>query len=168
MEIIDQDFICDICNKTILDGQARYSKTNNHYDCEFPTGQPTVLSLFSVAKEMDEKFGTIMESKQKAYKKPIGQGVIATKVKKLVFEALKKYIDGEPTEIIMWIQAPEYRGPRWDLACWGINCKYGQIQVTVYSWSTMTNCAKSKKLEICQDGIMTFNVEPSDVNFGNS
>lgn len=156
-----QEVVCSICNKPVLGGQARYSVTENHYVCEFPTGQPKIPSFAEIKARVDKALEALTGRPSPRGSKPIGQGAIAMRVKKLVFEALSAYFEGEPVDVKMWVQAPEYRGPRRDLACWGLTCTYNGVTVTVHSWSTMTQCAKSKRLSISPDGIMTFDVGPT-------
>lgn len=157
-----QEASCGICGKPVAFGEARYTVTDNHYDCEFPRGQAQEPSFREVAAIMDANMEVFTVRKPRRVQKPIGQGVIGTKVKKRVFEALKEYFDGEPSNVIIWIQPPEYRGPRWDLACWGLFCEYDGLKVHVHSWATMTHCAKSARLSVREDGNMTFDVVPSD------
>lgn len=154
---------CQHCGKPVLDGQARYALNDNHYDCEFPKGQPPVLSLREVVATLDNARESLpgLTGPTKAPRAPAGQGALALKVRGMVFEALKVHLEGEPTEVVMWVQPPEYRGPRWDLACWGLDCKYGTRQVSVHSWDTMTRCAKAKRLVATPEGALSFDVGPA-------
>jgi hypothetical protein len=162
MEDTRQKVICSICNNPVVDGQARYSVTGDHYDCEYPVGQPKIESFRKVIADMDTSLQSLTGRPPKRIHKPIGSGAIATKVKAMVFKALEQYVDGAPADVVMWIQPPEYRGPRWDVAGWGLHCKYKGVSVSVHSWDTMTNCAKSKRLAIVHEGGMSFDVGPVD------
>lgn len=41
-----------------------------------------------------------------------------------------------------WIQKGGYRNHHWDLACWGADCEKDRVPATLYSWNTMTKCAR--------------------------
>ena len=141
---------CSICKKPVFAGEARYTVTNNHYECQFPGGRQ---SFDDLVDELDSRLESLTGRKRRRASKPIGQGAIALKAQAKVLEALKKFYAEEPSDIVVWVQPPAYRGDKWDLARWGLNCRFGRMPVTCYSWATMTECAKSKNLTVTNDGI---------------
>ena len=56
------DTNCSICHKPVLDGQAIYTITNNHYDCEWPNGRKTLTELSDEADEQLAKINGMIDT----------------------------------------------------------------------------------------------------------
>ncbi|MBB4861596.1 hypothetical protein HNP46_000407 [Pseudomonas nitritireducens] len=150
----DDAEVCSICGQEVKFGQPRHSLTGNHWDC-----MPKVEDVRDVIKRMDDAMTGLCEMAgiPKAKKPPVraGTGPTTEKVKAKIIAALEKEYGCPITDVVIWVQPPAYRGPRWDLAGWGGTAKAGQISLTFQSWNTMTACAKGETLEVGPDNMTT-------------
>lgn len=151
---------CTICRKPVVAGQARYTVTENHYDCEFPNGYVSPVEMF---KEAEEKLSALYLTKPRAAPCRPGDGPVAKKVAALLSQLFKEKLgwDIKPDSMNFWVQPPAYRGPKWDLAVWGCSFphpKFPTSSVSVHSWDTMTRLLKRKKVELMEDGAWSFDV----------
>lgn len=143
----DEAEVCSICGQEVKVGEPRHSLTGNHWEC-----MPKAESFQDVIKLMDKAVEELCEVADipKPRKPPVraGTGPTANKVKAKIIAALAKEYGCPITDVVLWVQEPAYRGPRWDLAGWGGSAKAGPLTITFHSWATMTACAKGKTLEI--------------------
>lgn len=84
-----------------------------------------------------------------------GEGRTAVKLRGMLTEALAARTGAEVLDMRLWTQPGDYRKARWDLARWGADAEldrrtYRQ-KVALYSWSTMTECARHG-ISITDDG----------------
>jgi hypothetical protein len=148
------DHLCTICHEPVVDGQPRYSITDNHWACEKIPSREEAEQAYA---KMDELLGTATGKKPRKRSKPIGEGKTALKVKRLVEVALLTYYEAQTVEgLTLWCQPPAYRGPRWDLACWGGHAQVDGLQRCFSSLATMTECAKA--------GEISFSHHPGDID----
>ncbi|WP_298151053.1 hypothetical protein [Flavobacterium sp.] len=151
---------CTICSLPVLAGQARYTVTENHYDCEYPDGFVSPMDMLKQAEE--RLFGVTGRKVRAAPCKP-GDGPVAKKVAILLSKLFKEDFGWEidPASMSFWVQAPAYRGPKFDLAVWGCSFPhpdFKKLNVSVHSWDTMTRLLKRPKIKLMADGGWSFDV----------
>lgn len=156
--------LCTICGKPVLEGEARYTITENHYDCE----RPAFVSDSELSRRGDEVMrrlssAALLVAPMRKRPVPIGKGVVALRLKRKLCTALSEYHNGaEIVELWLWIQPPGYRGPKYDVACWGGFYVVNNVQAAFHSWDTMTVCAKAKTLTLSGKQWFDLEVWPSD------
>jgi hypothetical protein len=135
--------VCSICNLPVEDGQPRYSRTNNHWECE----KPNRLSPSEVIAQMDAAIEGLTGKKPKKQVKPVGEGPTAKKLKIMIEQALLDFYEAKTVDgLVLWVQPPAYRGPRWDLSCWGGHAVVDGLTRSFHSLATMTECVKAGKI----------------------
>jgi hypothetical protein len=143
---------CEYCGKPVYADEGYHGVSLNHYNC-----QGNSLERFEEAcKKLDElveDFGI----KPKRKKVREGEGRIAQKCIKLATEAFERETGGTVTRALIWNQQGRYRGPKWDLAAWGVDFHFiskegHQMTGNVVSWSTMTQVSKLDKMDIVPSG----------------
>jgi hypothetical protein len=146
------EHICTICHRPALPEQGIYSISGNHWDCE-TRGEKDLDAAF-------EQLSSIVGARKSPVK--AGTGKTATKLKAMIMEALAAENPGAAiTDIDLWIQAPAYRGPRWDLAGWGGVAKIDGRPATFHSWATMTACVKSGGVRLWLEDVRTWDIGPA-------
>lgn len=55
----EDDDICEICKKPVVDGEARHGATGNHYDCTYPHGRKSDKELL---EDVDTAIGLLEET----------------------------------------------------------------------------------------------------------
>lgn len=143
---------CDHCGKPVYADEGYHGVSQNHYDCH----DDQIRKLDEDIVKLDgmfEDFGF----KPKRKKVREGEGKIAQKCLKLATEAFERETGGTVTAANIWNQQGQYRGPRWDLAAWGVYFDFtlpereNIIKGSIASWSTMTAVSKLKVMEISTD-----------------
>lgn len=59
----EDDDICEICKKPVVNGEARHGATGNHYDCHYPHGRKSDKELFA---DMDAAVEKAEQAAQRA------------------------------------------------------------------------------------------------------
>ena len=154
------DWTCSICKKPILDGEPRYTAGEHkgifrHWDCYAPE-----------LKKIDDVMALMVGDRKKiriltgVRKSPVraGDGPVAKRLGIKLAAAIKRELDldVDPKDLKFWVQPPEYRGPRWDLAVWGCTVTHPDSpnrMLSFHSWDTMTRLVKAKELKIVSDGL---------------
>jgi hypothetical protein len=151
---------CTICGQHVVAGQARYTVTENHYDCEYPNGY---VSPMDMIKETEAKlFGQAVKKVRATPCRP-GDGPVAKRVAKRLSTVFKDQLEWEidPGTMSFWVQAPAHRGPKMDLAVWGCSFPHPdlpKLKISVHSWDTMTRLLKRPKVALMADGGWSFDV----------
>lgn len=157
------DACCSICKRPVVDGQAYYSITGNHYDCEFPRGRQTADQLIA---ELDEKLAA-SGIKPKRRKAQEGTGATATRAKTLAIAAIEAALGESLFDVTLWNQQGAYRGARWDLDRWGLCFSFRRDGHTfkgqASSLATMTDCVKAGVMKATPSSGMAFDfsIEPT-------
>lgn len=158
--------ICETCHTPIFDGEARYgARDYQHYDCAFPNGRQAMFSISEAIEKADAAIFAMTGKKPRKRPCRAGDGPTAKKAIVNVVSAFK-HSHGwgiDPTTIRLWVQAPIYRGPRWDLAGWGgfaQHPEFANLKISFHSWASMTEVAKSKKVYIHDEGVSDWEVCP--------
>ncbi len=157
--------LCTICTKPVLAGQARYSITENHYDCQFPNGRKAADESFAdVSKKMDGALAAL-GFKPKRIKAQEGAGKTATKAKALAVKAIEETLGLPVFDVSFWKQQGAYRGKHWDLDRWGLTFSFNEDDHVFKGQSstlaTMTECARSKAMVARHGDVAhSFAVEP--------
>lgn len=133
----------------MVNGQARYTPTDNHYCCEFPNGQTT----------LDDQFRELGIGKRKSRARE-GTGKTAVKAQKLAVAALERELGAELFDVLIWNQQGVYRGVRWDLDSWGLRFSFIRDGHTfsgqASSLETMTACVKAGAMKATPDRSISF------------
>lgn len=141
--------ICTICKRPVINGEARYTPTDNHYSCEFPNGQTT----------LDDLCRELGIDKRKPRKRE-GTGKTAIKAQNLAVAALALELDAELFDVLIWNQQGAYRGVRWDLDRWGLQFSFIRDGHTfsgqASSLATMTACVKAGAMKASAEGSIAF------------
>lgn len=109
--------------------------------------------------------------------KPIrGNGTARSKLRTMLKTALRQHFPESPEIIVeledFWIQQGAYRHATWDLARWGCYPRMwlhgGRVTLSIYSWDTMTECARRgiELLHHDRDGSWEFEVSVHDPGGG--
>jgi len=111
---------CTICGQPVVAGQARYTLTENHYDCEYPNGY---VSPREALQQIEEKLFDLTGTKARAAPCRPGDGPVARRVARRLSALFKEEFGWniESRAMNFWVQAPAHRGPKWDLAVWVIS-----------------------------------------------
>lgn len=162
-----ETMVCTICTKPVLAGQARYTITNNHYDCEFPGGRQAADESFAlVSKQMDGALAAF-GIKPKRTKAREGTGKTATKAQALAVAAIEKAVGETLFDVTLWNQQGAYRGKHWDLDRWGLFFSFKRdghvFKGQSSTLATMTQCARSTTL-VAKPGGMAFSFEVEPVH----
>lgn len=112
---------------------------------------------------MDAALGNLVGKSRKARTKD-GHGPVATALRLRLVPLIEAETGEVVDEMFLWVQQLAYRGPKWDLACWGghATLRGTPAKVSVSSWATMTQCVKARYLKLDRDGAMSFDVLPRD------
>jgi len=151
---------CTICGQPVTAGQPRYTVTENHYDCEYPTGY---VSPMQMLKEAEKSLVSLTGLKPRASPCRPGDGPVAKRIAARLAKLFKADHgwDIEPSAMSFWVQAPADRGPKFDLAVWGCSFAHPEhpnLKVSVHSWDTMTSLLKREKIKLIPDGSLSFDV----------
>lgn len=169
MDSDDEEMICSICNKPILEGQARYTAGEHkgifrHYECYEPTLKKHDALIANLDRDIERILGpkTARKSQRKRPCRP-GDGPVAKRLAPRIVEAVKRDLGlvVEPEDLDFWVQDPAHRGPRWDLACWGchfVHPEMTNLKIGIHSWKTMTGLLKQKTLSLSPDGPWSFDI----------
>jgi len=160
----DEEMICSICRRPILDGEGRYTAGEHkgiyrHWDCY----KPELDKIDRMLKDLNsdiEKLGPIR--KRRSPCRP-GDGPVAKRLGLKIVAALKRQLELDVTieHLDFWVQPPTYRGPRWDLAVWGCTVEHPAIlggKIMLHSWEPMTKLVKQETLTLYPEGVLTFDV----------
>jgi hypothetical protein len=145
---------CKYCKKAVYADEGYHGISHNHYSCHADQ-----VRLLDEAIEKLEGLADSLGAKQKRKHVPEGQGKTAQKCIKLATEAFERETGGKVVNALIWNQKGQYRGPRWDLARWGVDFEFvldgreKPFNGSVVSWSTMTAVAKLKTLDISPSNI---------------
>lgn len=148
---------CPHCGKPVYADEGYHTVALSHSRCE----DQTVEKYRDAVNRMDSIFSDFGIKKKR---KREGEGVTAQKVLKLATEAFEREANVKIVRANMWNQKGVYRGPRWDLARWGIDFEFInkdglRLSGSIHSWATMTQCAKQKTLKLHrEDGSFTYSV----------
>lgn len=148
---------CDHCGQAVYAHEGYYSNTGNHSRCESTTD----AKWSSASARMDSALGNLGLKLRKARAKD-GHGPVAKALRARLVPLIEAAAGEEVEELFLWVQPLAYRGPKWDLACWGghATLKGTPAQVTVSSWATMTDCVRAAHLKLEPDGALSFDVLP--------
>lgn len=69
----EDDDICEICKKPVVDGEARHGATGNHYDCQYPHGRKSDKELFADIDAAAERAQAAVERAQAHIEKLSGR-----------------------------------------------------------------------------------------------
>jgi hypothetical protein len=163
-EDTEDDYRCSICKKEIKDGEARYTGEERrgifkHWDCHEAQRKQLDVDLDLISDTLFDLTGR----KPRKPKARDGDGPTAQKIKRMIVEAFERDygLELDINQMVAWVQPPAYRGPRMDLAVWGIDVPhpdYPNRKIIFHSWDTMTALAKQKTVEFSKEGIDTFDV----------
>jgi hypothetical protein len=161
MESDDEQLACKHCGKPILPGEPWHTVSQMHWECHEEAYPP----LDKLIAKLDAKFYGPDYVPPKPRKRPCrpGDGPTARKLAKRLAVLVRDKLgyDVPEEDFWFWVQPPEYRGPRWDLAVWGCHVKSPDIpggMLMLNSWDTMTNLLKAKHLGLTHDGGMEWGV----------
>lgn len=163
---MSEQHICSFCHQPLVDGQAIYTRTMDHYDCKFPNGPEKHEPLEAIFARGDAALRKLGVHVPRA-KKPEGEGETAIKAKALAKEAIEREL-GVPIEIeSLWNQQGDYRGKSWDLDRWGLNFTFvldgHRHRGTASTLATMTDCVKAKRMRAQErDLAFDYSVEPTN------
>jgi hypothetical protein len=146
--------VCEYCKNPVYADEGYHGISQNHYSCQ---DEQTVLLDKAIAKidELADSLGI----KRKRKKVREGEGKVAQKCIKLATEAFERETGGTVTNALIWNQQGQYRGPQWDLACFGVDFEFtleGSDHIfrgSIASWSTMTAVSKLKEMQISPSNI---------------
>jgi hypothetical protein len=144
---------CAICHKPVYADQGYYSVSMDHYDCVLGERKQLKDAIKKVDKALDD-----LGIKPKRTRVRDGKGRIAQKVIKLATEAFERETGCTVTNTLIWNQPICYRGPKYDLAAWGIDFEFVlksglKGRGSISSWCTMTQAAKSDVMELSPTNI---------------
>lgn len=149
---------CDRCGNPVYADEGYHGITQNHYHCEDREREKfeeIVRRIDGIVENTDGETVTVVKKRRKK-KVREGEGRIALKCIKLATEAFERETGGKVVKHLIWNQQGQYRGPRWDLAAWGINFKFtleGSETIwtgNIASWATMTAVSKLTEMKISQ------------------
>lgn len=150
--------VCILCGKPVLPGEAHYSLTGNHYDCQFPAGRRgSDPGSASIPRASDPEVFAVLDAalqalsfKSRSLRKkraPEGAGATALKVQALAVKAIEAELGAVLTDVSLWNQQGAYRAERWQLDRWGIAFSFlrdGRLcKGTASSLARMTDCVKA-------------------------
>jgi hypothetical protein len=146
--------VCEFCKKPVYADEGYHGISQNHYRCQ---DEQTILLDKAIAKldELSDSIGI----KRKRKKVREGEGKIAQKCIRLATAAFEEATGGKVVKTLIWNQQGQYRGPRWDLAAWGVDFDFtlpdseNIFKGSVASWSTMTAVSKLKVMDIAPSNI---------------
>ena len=157
------DDICSICHKPILLGEGRYTAGEHkgifrHWDCY----KPALDEFDALVASLGPTQKTQALRSRKAPCRP-GDGPVARRLARKIVKAIKRDLgyDVEPEALEFWVQAPIYRGPRWDLAGWGCNMvhpEHPNLTISFHSWDSMSRLVKQDEVTLYQDGSLSYDV----------
>lgn len=140
---------CSKCGKPVYADEGYHGISKDHYSCHADQ-----------LKKIDEAMSSIdsiladLGVKKKRKRVREGEGKIAKKCVKLATEAFERETGGKVVSTLVWNQQGSYRGPRWDLAAWGVDFEFvleGSDKVlrgSIASWSKMTAASKFDVLDL--------------------
>lgn len=157
---MDENHVCSICGKDVVDFTPIYSITGNHYDCEFPKGQKSTAELIA---DLDQKLENLV-GRPKKKRAAEGTGPTARKAQSRAIKAIEMALGFEVYDVSIWNQQGAYRGPGWDLDAWGLHFSFKddsghEFKGQASSLGTMGFIVKSKFVYAVKDrGFATFDI----------
>lgn len=148
---------CEHCGKPVYADEGYHGVSMDHYSCH----KGVIAKFEESAKKLDGIFEDLGVKPKRARD---GTGKVAQKALKRAVEAIERATEGKVVKTLVWNQQGRYRGPKWDLAAWGVDFElqfegdektYGG---SLACWATMTAVSKLETLTIFHDG-PTFNFE---------
>lgn len=147
------------CKKPVYADEGYHGISKDHYSCQ--------SSIFERFEESTKNLNALLDDfgvKRKRKNASEGEGKAAQKCIKLATEAFERETGGKVTSALIWNQKGVYRGPKWDLARWGVDFDFtleGSEHIfhgSIASWSTMTAVSKLKVMTI-SPGSMAYTYE---------
>lgn len=136
---------CAVCGMPANADQGLHGATGNHWDCE----SKKFSDFEQASRRMDDAFRSMGVRPRRAR---TGTGRLARSITSMVLRAIQEHTKCEHIEAYsQWNQEGAYRGPRWDLACWGGSVLIDRIKRSYYCWTTMTACAKAGGIYVVFD-----------------
>lgn len=142
---------CYLCDKPVVAGQAHHGATGAHWDCSEAltraVEQPNPLDAIRA----------LIGKPARTRRKREGEGATALKAKALAVAALELELGTTLFDVSVWNQQGLYRGPRWDLDCWGMYFKFEREGRTcsgqASSLATMGQCVKWRRLGVSESDL---------------
>lgn len=144
-----EQLCCSICRKPVLPGEARYTITENHYDCEFPNGVK-VGSRADSFDEMDRKVDEVfamLGQKRKRIQAALGTGGPTRKLVEIILASAKEHFETDDVvEVKIYLPPPVWRQVRFDVQrLEGSMLVCGKL-VLFASWCTVSELIRFKRV----------------------
>ena len=144
---------CSICKKPVIAGEARYTVTENHYDCEFPNGVQSTGERFA---EMDKQVDEVFEAlglKRKRIQSPLGQGGPTKKLIEILSVSAREHFETEDVaDIKIYLAPPVWRQARFDVQRFeGSMQVRGRLEL-FGSWYTVSQLIKFRRVKFTSRG----------------
>ncbi len=159
--------ICQHCQEPIVAGDAWHTVARMHWACyevAYPQPEKALETYRETIAKADAALAEI-NSMLGVRKRPCrpGDGPIARRLARRLSALVERQLGWKiPAEDFwFWVQPPEYRGPRWDLAVWGCHVKAKELpggMLMLNSWDTMTALLRCKHLTLSHEGGMEWGV----------
>ncbi len=152
---------CYVCGKPVKTGSAIYGLTGAHYDCEVGTGRAYEAAVIRIEDAL-ANLGVVAQRPRV----PEGKGKVAKKAIAKAVAAIEKETGAKLTGVLFWNQKGNFRGPKWDLARWGLQFSMqlpngNIVRGSSHSWATVTMCANLPlQAHEERDSLYSYNVEP--------
>jgi hypothetical protein len=156
---------CSVCGKVVYADQGYHGLSKDHYDCTSRAFDNAVEKYEEANRKLNKMFSDLDitdDSVPKPRRKKRvreGEGKIAQKCIRLATVAFEEATGGKVVSTLIWNQKGQYRGPRWDLAAWGVDFDFtlpGSENIfkgSIASWGTMTAVSKLKEMKISPSNI---------------
>lgn len=151
---------CSVCGEPVHNEQGYHTGSLDHYDCHtkrHPFVNEPQTTLLSAIRDGDRAMNQLRDAANLKPRKPrarAGEGKLAQHVTRLTVEALERVLEEPVSSANLWLQAGDYRGPKWDLDSWGVDAVIGtgHWMVTCSSLEPMRNYRSCKVAFLNADG----------------
>lgn len=138
---------CSICSKAVIDGDAVYSITGNHYDCEFPNGQKSPLHHFKAAEQRLDAALSSFGFKPKRQQARLGEGLPSKKLKALIVESAKlQFGSSDVGEVRLFLPPPVWRQYRFDVVRVEGSVMIDGDSLSFHAWNSVGDLVKYRQL----------------------
>jgi hypothetical protein len=146
---------CSNCGKPVYADEGYHGVSKDHYSCH----ADNLKKLDDLIAKLDGNLSDFGVKRKRKKKVREGEGKIAQKCLKMLTEAFERETEGKVVSANIWNQQGQYRGPRWDLAAFGVDFEFtleGSDRTftgSIASWLKMTAVSKLSEITLSASDI---------------